>query len=167
MGGFHQGLSLRWRRAVESMALLALIRVPDQSFGRINPDQSNDSCKQQQGYGRARRHDSGRRRGAHHEAGLENGRQDGCPCCRIPRHHLGQPLSEAAENLLEKLKSLPPQRQAEVADVVDVLRVREEKTRTRRMDGFAAAQPPLSPEDIQAEIAAARAQQRAANADRR
>ena len=80
---------------------------------------------------------------------------------------LGNTMSEAAENLLEKLKSLPPHRLAEVADVVDVLRVREEKTRTRRMDGFAAAQPPLSPEDIQAEIAAARAQQRAANADRR
>lgn len=83
-------------------------------------------------------------------------------------------MSEVAENLLEKLKALPPQRLAEVADFVDFLRAREEKTRTRkvdelftRMDNLAAVQPPLSPEDIQAEIAAARAERRAANADRR
>lgn len=83
-------------------------------------------------------------------------------------------MSEAAENPLEKLKSLPPQRLAEVADFVDVLRAREEKTRTRwmgelfaMMDDLAAARPPLSPEDIQTEVAAARAQQRAANAGRR
>lgn len=83
-------------------------------------------------------------------------------------------MSEVAENLLEKLKALPPQRLAEAADFVDFLRPREEKTRTRKVDelfamtvNIAAVQPPLSPEDIQTEIAAARAERRAANADRR
>lgn len=37
-----------------------------------------------------------------------------------------------AQNLIEKLKSLPPQRQAEVEDFVDFLRSREEDQRLTR-----------------------------------
>jgi len=77
-------------------------------------------------------------------------------------------MRDTAEIVFEKLKTLPPQRLAEVADFVDFLRVREEKARTQKvdelfgmMDQLAAVEPPLSPEDIQAEIDAARAERRA------
>ncbi len=80
-----------------------------------------------------------------------------------------------AEDLFQKLKTLPPQRLAEVADFVDFLKAREEKARTQNvdelfgmMDQLAAVEPPLSPEEIQAEIQAARAERRAGlNANRR
>ena len=84
-------------------------------------------------------------------------------------------MSDTAEIVFQKLKTLPPQRLAEVADFVDFLRVREEKARKQNvdelfvmMDQLATVEPPLTPEDIQAEIAAARAERRAGmNADRR
>ena len=84
-------------------------------------------------------------------------------------------MSDTDEIVFQKLKTLPPQRLAEVADFVDFLRVREEKARKQNvdelfvmMDQLATVEPPLTPEDIQAEIAAARAERRAGmNADRR
>ncbi len=76
-------------------------------------------------------------------------------------------MSDTTEILFEKLKTLPPQRLAEVADFVDFLRVREEKARTKKVDELfeameqlAAVEPRLTPEEIQAEIDAARAARR-------
>lgn len=76
-------------------------------------------------------------------------------------------MSDTAEIIFEKLKSLPPQRLAEAADFVDFLRVREEKARTQKvdelfgmMDQLAVVEPPLTPEEIQSEIQAARAERR-------
>lgn len=79
------------------------------------------------------------------------------------------------EALIEKLKSLPPQERAEVEDFIDFLKARRERVRsdaTRRLgEAFAKLdalnQPPLSAEDIQAEIDAARAERRSPHADRR
>lgn len=83
-------------------------------------------------------------------------------------------MSATAESVYEKLKSLPPQRIAEVEDFVEFLKVRDEKTRTQKtdelfalMDQLAAVDPALTPQEIQAEIKAARAERRARNADRR
>ncbi len=83
-------------------------------------------------------------------------------------------MSTTAESVYEKLKTLPPQRIAEVEDFVEFLKVRDEKTRARKadalfeiMDQLAAVEPPLTPQEIQAEIKAARAERRARNADRR
>ncbi len=80
------------------------------------------------------------------------------------------------EALFEKLKTLPPQRLAEVEDFVDFLRNRDERARSaasRRL-GVAMARldalnlPPLTAEEVHAEIKAARATRRAAtDADRR
>lgn len=73
-----------------------------------------------------------------------------------------------AESLLQKIRELPPQRLAEVADFVDFLKAREERARSQKvdelfgmMDQLAAVQPALTPEEIQAEIDAARAERRA------
>ncbi|MGD9582220.1 MAG: hypothetical protein AB7V26_00930 [Lysobacterales bacterium] len=82
---------------------------------------------------------------------------------------------DTAEVLLQKMRALPPQRLAEVADFVDFLKAREENVRTQKvdelfgmMDHLATVQPPLTPEEIQAEIDAARAERRAgSNANRR
>jgi hypothetical protein len=79
------------------------------------------------------------------------------------------------EALIEKLSSLLPQQRAEVEDFVDFLRARQERVRNeaaRRLgEAFARLdalnQPPLSPEDVQAEIDAARAERRSPHADRR
>jgi hypothetical protein len=79
------------------------------------------------------------------------------------------------ETLIEKLTSLPPQERAEVEDFIDFLRSRRERVRSdasRRLgDAFAKLdalnQPSPSPEEIQAEIDAARAERRAPHADRR
>jgi len=72
-----------------------------------------------------------------------------------------------AEDLFQKLKTLPPQRLAEVADFVDFLKAREDKARTQKvdelfgmMDQLATVEPALTPEEIQAEIEAARAERR-------
>ncbi|MDP1698100.1 MAG: DUF2281 domain-containing protein [Xanthomonadaceae bacterium] len=82
---------------------------------------------------------------------------------------------DTAEVLLQKMRALPPQRLAEVADFVDFLKAREEKARTQKidelfgmMDQLATVQPPLTPAEIQAEIDAARAERRAgSHANRR
>jgi hypothetical protein len=68
------------------------------------------------------------------------------------------------QTLIEKLKELPPERMAEVEDFVDFLRTREEEARdaaaTRlgeAMARLAALEvPPMSEEEVQAEIDAAR-----------
>ena len=74
------------------------------------------------------------------------------------------PAIESA--LIEKLKSLPPQRLAEVRDFVEFLAAREERAAAARL-GDALGKldvlggPPVSDEEIEAEIHAAR-QDRAA-----
>jgi Protein of unknown function (DUF2281) len=83
--------------------------------------------------------------------------------------------TEAVEALIEKLKSLPPEQRAEVEDFVDFLKARKERARDAaaqrlgeafaKLDGLNA--PPLTPEEVQAEIDAARAERRARHADRR
>lgn len=83
--------------------------------------------------------------------------------------------AEAVEALIEKLKSLPPAQRAEVEDFVDFLKARKERARdaaSRRLgEAFAKLDalnsPPLSEEELEAEIDAARAERRARNADRR
>lgn len=78
-----------------------------------------------------------------------------------------------AEAVYEKLKTLSPQRIAEVEDFVEFLKVRDAQSRTEKvgelfemMDKLAAVEPPLTPEEIDTEIKAARAERRA-RADRR
>jgi hypothetical protein len=83
-------------------------------------------------------------------------------------------MNAQTENLLQKLKSLSAARLAEVEDFVDFLKAREERTRdeaSRRLgDAFAKLDalnaPPLTSEEVQAEIDAARTERRA-RADRR
>ena len=82
--------------------------------------------------------------------------------------------AQAEKALLEKLKALPPARRAEVEDFVDFLKAREERTRDEaakrlgeafeKLDALNA--PPLTAEEVQAEIDAARTERRA-RADRR
>jgi hypothetical protein len=82
---------------------------------------------------------------------------------------------QAVEALIEKLKSLPPKQRAEVEDFVDFLRARKERARDaaaqRLGEAFAKLDalnaPPLTPDEVQAEIDAARAERRARHADRR
>lgn len=83
--------------------------------------------------------------------------------------------TEAEKALLEKLRALPPARRAEVEDFVEFLWAREERVRSdaaRRLGEMfekldAAGIPPMSSEEVQAEIDAARAERRARRADRR
>ena len=85
-------------------------------------------------------------------------------------------MSNRPERLFEKLKTLPPHRLAEVEDFVDFLKIRDDRARTaasRRL-GEAMARldaldlPPLTAEEVQGEIQAARAARRnAPHADRR
>ena len=85
-------------------------------------------------------------------------------------------MSNAPELLLEKLRNLPPQRLSEVEDFVDFLKSRDERAQraaSRRL-GEAMARldaldlPPLTSEEVQAEIEAARKERRdARRADRR
>jgi len=69
--------------------------------------------------------------------------------------------------LIQKLQDLPAQRLAEVADFVEFLAVREARAKARALLGQSLAKldalnlPPLSNEDIEAEIQVAR-QERAA-----
>ena len=64
--------------------------------------------------------------------------------------------------LIQKLQKLPPQRLAEVADFVEFLAAREERTAAAERLGASLAKldalnlPPLSDEEIAAEIEAAR-----------
>ena len=83
--------------------------------------------------------------------------------------------AQAVEALMEKLKSLPAEQRAEVEDFVDFLKERKERARDaaaqRLGQAFAKLDalnlPPLTPEEVQAEIDAARAERRARHADRR
>lgn len=77
-------------------------------------------------------------------------------------------MTDTAEVLLQKIRSLPPQQRAEVADFVDFLQAREENERTKKvdelfgmMDQLGMIEPRLTPEEIQAEIDAARAERHA------
>jgi hypothetical protein len=66
--------------------------------------------------------------------------------------------------LIEKLKSLPPQQRAEVEDFVDFLKTRQERARDEAAQRLGKAfekldalnLPPLTEEEVQAEIDAAR-----------
>ena len=73
--------------------------------------------------------------------------------------------------LIEKLNSLAPQQRAEVEDFVDFLKARRERDRddaARRLgEAFAKLDALNSPQDVQAEIEAARAARLARDADRR
>lgn len=77
--------------------------------------------------------------------------------------------------LIEKLKTLPPQRRAEVEDFVDFLKNRAEQDRTEAAKRLGEAfkkldalnLPPMSEEEVQAEIDATRAERRTRHADRR
>ena len=83
--------------------------------------------------------------------------------------------AQAVEALIEKLKSLPPQQRAEVEDFVDFLKARKERQRDAAAERLGEAfkkldtlnQPPLTAEEVQDEIDAARAERRARHADRR
>ena len=83
-------------------------------------------------------------------------------------------MSTNTEALIEKLQSLPPQRRADVEDLVDFLKHRTNTERSdaaeRLGDAFkkldALDELPMSEDEIQAEINAARAERRA-RADRR
>jgi hypothetical protein len=88
---------------------------------------------------------------------------------------IGSMNAQAVEALIEKLKSLPPEQRAEVEDFVDFLKARKERARDaaaqRLGEAFAKLDalnaPPLTPDEVQAEIDAARAERRARHADRR
>ena len=77
--------------------------------------------------------------------------------------------------LIEKIRALPAERIAEVEDFVDFIRLREERARDEAAERLGRAfekldalnAPPLTPEEVQAEIDAARAERRARDADRR
>jgi hypothetical protein len=77
--------------------------------------------------------------------------------------------AQADQALIEKLKALPPQRRAEVADFVDFLVAKE---RGEALEAFLAVAdqvaqagvPALSPEEIEAEFRALRAERRARRA---
>jgi hypothetical protein len=83
--------------------------------------------------------------------------------------------AQATEALIEKLKSLPHEQRAEVEDFIDFLKARKERTRDaaaqrlgeafKRLD--ALNQPLLTPEEVQVEIDAARAERRSRHSDRR
>jgi hypothetical protein len=83
--------------------------------------------------------------------------------------------AQAVEALIEKLKSLPPEQRAEVEDFVDFLKARKERARDAAAQRLGEAfkkldalnQTPPTPEEVQAEIDAARAERRARHADRR
>lgn len=73
--------------------------------------------------------------------------------------------AQAVEALIEKLKALPPARRAEVADFVDFLASKERTEAIRDFLAVAdqvaqAGVPALSPEEVEAEIDALRAERR-------
>ncbi len=78
-------------------------------------------------------------------------------------------MSISDDALIEKLKSLPPEKRAEVEDFVDFLAAKSK--RLAALDRLlaiapaleAAGVPPMSEEEIDAEIKAARAERRARN----
>lgn len=73
---------------------------------------------------------------------------------------------------IEKLSSLAPQQHAEIADFLEARHDHDRDDAARRLaEAFAKLDalnpPPASPQDVQAEVEAARAERRARNADRR
>jgi hypothetical protein len=78
-------------------------------------------------------------------------------------------MAMSDEVLIEKLKTLPPEKRAEVEDFVDFLAAKSK--RLAALDRLlaiapaleAAGVPPMSEEEIDAEIKAARAERRARN----
>lgn len=96
----------------------------------------------------------------------------GCPSRRSPE----SPMADTAELLVKKLNQLPPQRLAEVEVFVDFLKARDDEARAAASQRLGEAMAkldalevqPLSPDEVQAEIEAARSARRAApDADRR
>jgi hypothetical protein len=83
--------------------------------------------------------------------------------------------AQAIEALIEKMKSLPPEQRAEVEDFVGFLKARYERARDAAAQRLGEAfkkldalnQTPPTPEEVEAEIDAARAERRAHHADRR
>lgn len=84
-------------------------------------------------------------------------------------------MAATTEALFRKIETLPPQRLAELEDFVDFLRTREAQARSdasRRL-GEAMSKldalnlPPMTSDEVQAEIKAARDARRDPNADRR
>ena len=84
-------------------------------------------------------------------------------------------MNARRDQLIEKLNSLPPEQRAEVEDFVDFLKTRRERARDeaaqRLGEAFAKLDalnlPPMSSEDVQAEIDAVRAARNGRDADRR
>jgi len=83
-------------------------------------------------------------------------------------------MNTNTRTLIDKLQRLPPERQAEVADFVDFLEKRDTQARSEAAQRLGEAfqrldaldEPPMSAEEIQAEIDAVRAERRS-RADRR
>jgi hypothetical protein len=77
------------------------------------------------------------------------------------------------EVILEKYRSLPPQRQAEADHFLDFLKASEARAQASERLGQAFHKldalnlPPMSRQEVEAEIDAARAERRARHADRR
>ncbi|MFO7901870.1 MAG: hypothetical protein R6U98_04355 [Pirellulaceae bacterium] len=85
-------------------------------------------------------------------------------------------MGTCPERLLEKLKALPPQRLSEVEDFVDFLKGRDESARAAASRRLGEAMtwldalnlPPLTADEVEAEIQAARAErQNTRRVDRR
>jgi hypothetical protein len=78
-------------------------------------------------------------------------------------------MSANLRTLIDKLQSLPPLRQAEVEDFVEFLQKRDAQERSEAARRLGEAfkkldtldEPPMSSDEIQAEIDAARAERRA------
>jgi hypothetical protein len=87
----------------------------------------------------------------------------------------GAAMPANTQALIEKIRALPAERIAEIEDFVDFIRLREERARDEAAERLGRAfekldalnAPPLTPEEVQAEIDAARAERRARDADRR
>jgi hypothetical protein len=79
-------------------------------------------------------------------------------------------MAAIQQTLIQKLQKLPAQRLAEVEDFVEFLSVREARANAGARLGESLAKldaanlPPVSDEEIEAEIAAARAERRAQQA---
>lgn len=79
----------------------------------------------------------------------------------------GSDMTAIEANLIEKLKRLPPSRVAEVVDFVDFLAAREERAAAaqrmtealNKMDALNL--PPISDDEIEEEVQAARRERRA------
>lgn len=84
-------------------------------------------------------------------------------------------MSMSDQTLLEALKALPPQQRAEVEDFVDFLKNRAKRDRNEAAKRLGEAfkkldalnLPPMSEEEVQTEIDAARAERRTRDTDRR